>query len=108
MPTETTDVGPDVRRALIRPLGYTGTLAAVSGGRVRPTPLGVSLPCGYGYHVEIDYNVGPDAYTVRRVFIRRGERFVKGEVSHVYVDALPETVYRAGMFRDPWPAGGAK
>lgn len=102
-----TDVGPEVRRSLLRPLGYTGTIAAVSGGKVRPTPLGVSLPCGYGYSVEIDYVAGLDLYTVRRVFTRAGKRFVKGEVTHVYVDMLPAIVYRAGMFRDPWTAGGA-
>lgn len=102
-----TDVGTEVRRELLRPLRSTGTLLAVSGGRVRPTPLGVSLPCGYGYSVEVDYLAGRDLYDVRRVFTRGGKRFVKGEVTHVYAEDLPETAYRAGMFRDPWTAGGA-
>lgn len=86
---------------ILRQIGR-GNVLAVSGGLVLRTRDGVVLLCGNGYSVEVALDP-TDTYTVRRVFSRSGKRFVKGEVSDVYCTELAETVYRAGMFRDPWP-----
>lgn len=83
-----------------------GDLLAVSGGRFAYSSdlRYVALKCGNGYYVEI--RVTPaDLYEVSRVYCRGGKRFLKG-VAEVHVEDLSETVYRAGMFRDSWPAGG--
>lgn len=94
------------------------TILAVSGGRLRSMradrlgwdgdsrPLVLSLPCQYGYRVDVFLHAS-DTYIVRRVFRRGAREWVKGEARDVYAGELSETVYRAGMFRDPWPRGGA-
>lgn len=94
------------------------TIAAVSGGRrtvrlsVEHDPDGTShpvpvleLPCGYGYRVEVQLGAD-DTYTVRRIHQRGGTRTVKGAATGIHFPDLAEQVYRAGMFRDDWPAGG--
>lgn len=80
---------------------------AISGGRIAYSESRrvLTLKCGNSYYVEV--GLAPtDTYTVRRVFARGGKRWVKGEEAGVYADQLGESAYRAGMFRDAWPAGG--
>lgn len=91
-------------------IGQVGapTILATSGGRVRFVVAGdrpdtsagtVSFPVSNGYRVEVDLDAS-DTYTVRRVFVRSGRRFVKGTETYVHCDEISETVYRAGCFRN--------
>jgi len=75
----------------------------ISGGRVEPIEVegevvGVKLPVGSGYSVEVLY-AWDDTYTVRRVFTRSGVAKTKGEATEVYCTEVGETAYTAGMFR---------
>lgn len=72
---------------------------AISGGRVvRVDESTVRLPVGAGYSVEIFLDAS-DTYTVRRVFTRAGQRWVKGEQENVYCDEVGEVAYQASSFR---------
>lgn len=73
-------------------------VAAISGGRVTIGDGYIVLPVGAGYRVEIEL-AADDTYTVRRVFVRGGKRFVKGEQTNVYCDEIGEVAYRASSFR---------
>jgi hypothetical protein len=86
---------------LVRQIGAVNILAT-SGGRVWRRETGITLPVRYGYSVTVDLAAG-DTYTVRRVFARAGQVWVKGKLEGVYCDQVGEAVYRAGCFRDPWP-----
>lgn len=92
------------RHEILRQIGG-GNILSISGGRAIPTARGVRLHCGNGYRVDVDLTPADD-YTVRRVFARGGREWVKGEQERVYCSEVGEAAYRAGMFRDPWPAGG--
>jgi hypothetical protein len=74
-------------------------LLAISGGRVVGRQTGVTLPVSNGYYVFIDL-AGNDTYTVRRVFKRGMNWFLKGEVEGVHAEDLSETAYRASCFRN--------
>lgn len=72
---------------------------AISGGRTRTDGDTLILDVAHGYSVEIDLESN-DTYTVRRVFTRVGNRFVKGERSDVYCDEVGEAAYRASCYHD--------
>lgn len=107
MTTTTTapQVTPEQRAEILRQLGRMNRMSIDGLRPATATWRGVSLTCGNGYRVEIDLDPS-DTYTVRRVFVRGASRWIKGEVAGVYNVELPEVAYRAGMFRDSWPAGG--
>lgn len=87
------------RESLLRSVGRMNLLA-ISGGRVEwLDDMLVKLPVSNGYSVEIELDRGSDTYTVRRVFTRNGNRWVKGEMTYVYFDVLGEVAYRASSFR---------
>lgn len=86
------------RAEIVRQIGR-GNVLAISGGRVRATACGISLPVRYGYTVEVDYR-DDDTYTVRRVFTRAGTRWVKGERERVYCTEVGEAAYRASCYTD--------
>lgn len=90
-------------RTILAQIGR-GNLAAISGLRVRLRDTGVTLPVANGYSVEVDYDEGPDTYTVRRVYTRGQKRWVKGEHTGIYCDQLGETAYRAHLIHDPNPS----
>jgi hypothetical protein len=76
---------------------------AISGGRItrlynseRET-VGFRLPVAHGYRVDV-LLAGNDTYTVRRVFMRAGKEFVKGEVENVYCDEVGEVAYVASCY----------
>lgn len=84
------------------------TVMAVSGGRQRLIDGTLILPVGAGYTVEVDYVKGRDTYTVRRVFNRGGKKWVKGELTDVYMDEISERVWEAHAFRSyDFPKGAA-
>lgn len=85
---------------LVAQIGW-GNVLATSGGRVQVRPGGVTLPVHYGYSVTVDLR-DDDTYTVRRMFVRAGRVWCKGEMVRVYADCVGEAVYRAGCFRDPF------
>lgn len=98
--TTENQITTEQRQEILRQIGY-GNVAAICGGRVRPTVAGVSMVCGYGYRVEVTLEAN-DTYTVRRVYARGDRTWVKGEQAGVYFDEVGEAAYRAGMFRDEW------
>lgn len=84
------------------------TVMAVSGGRQRLIDGTLVLVVGAGYTVEVDYVEGRDTYTVRRVFNRAGKKWVKGELTDVYMDEVSERVWEAHAFRSyEFPKGAA-
>lgn len=83
---------------LLKQIG-TGNVLAISGGRKRLVGGTLVLPVGYGYTVEVDYNEGADDYTVRRMFTRGMNRYMKGEVSGVYAGTVGEVAYAASCFQ---------
>ena len=56
-----------------------------------PAPARSAFPCGAGFSVLVTLEAD-DTYTVRRVFVRRGEWFLHGERSNVYCDEVSEVV----------------
>lgn len=76
----------------------TMNILAISGGRVAIRPNGLVLPVSNGYRVEI-FLADNDTYTVQRVFVRGGKRFLKGQRTDVYFDEVGETAYMASNFR---------
>lgn len=86
-------------QTMLKQIG-TGTLFAVSGGRVNPLPggLGVVLPVAHGYSVEVEYVEGLDLYTVRRMWRRGSLVKVRAEREGVYCDELADVVYRASCY----------
>lgn len=72
-------------------------LLAISGGRAIMEGDTLVLPVGSGYRVEIDLDPS-DTYTVRRVFTRGGQRWVKGEQTYVYCGDVGEVAYRASCY----------
>jgi hypothetical protein len=58
------------------------------------------LPVGSGYSVNIALDAN-DTYTVRRIFKRGAQTWVKGEQSNVYCDDIGEVAYYASCFRNP-------
>jgi hypothetical protein len=88
-----------VTRTMLDQIGIMYVLA-ISGGRVRKINENtIHLPVSHGYVVEIEYDPVWDHYIVRRVFIRKKKRFVKGEVKGVYFTELAETAYRAHAYQ---------
>lgn len=84
------------------------TVMAVSGGRRALVDGILVLPVGAGYRVEVEYVEGRDTYTVRRVFTRGVKRWVKGELTDVYMDEVSERVWEAHAFRSyDFPKGAA-
>jgi hypothetical protein len=84
------------------------TVLAVSGGRKSLIDGTLVLPVGAGYTVEVEYVEGRDTYTVRRVFKRGTKRWVKGELTDVYMDEISERVWEAHAFRSyDFPKGAA-
>ena len=84
------------------------TVLAVSGGRKSLIDGTLVLPVGAGYTVEVEYVEGRDTYTVRRVFKRGIKRWVKGELTYVYMDEISERVWEAHAFRSyDFPKGAA-
>lgn len=77
---------------------------AISGGRVRLADGVVVLPVRYGYTVEVALTFA-DTYTVRRVFTRGTQTWVKGEETNVYADEVGDTAYRASCYVNV-PFGG--
>ena len=73
-------------------------LLAISGGRVIRRATGVALPVSNGYYVFIDL-ANDDTWTVRRIFKRGPDWFVKGEQTWVGPEELSETAYQASCFR---------
>lgn len=73
-------------------------LLAISGGRVMVRPTGITLPVSSGYQVWIDL-AGNDTFTVRRIFKRGLDFFLKGEQTDVYAEDLSETAYQASCYR---------
>ena len=51
-----------------------------------------------GYSVTVDLAAG-DTYTVRRIFKRAGQTWVKGERTNVYFDEVAQAAYYASCFR---------
>lgn len=96
----------DVRDITFRPINYQELVSqigklnifAISGGRVQVRDTGITLPVSNGYSVTIDL-AWNDTYTVRRVFKRKGEFFIKGAVENVYCDQVGEIAYQASCFR---------
>ena len=86
-------------RTALQQIGRMNVLA-ISGGRAILSEGRLVLPVAKGYRVEVEYDAVPDAYTVRRVFVRGGKRFVKGEVDHVYAPEVGEAAYRASCYED--------
>ena len=84
-------------KTLIAQIGKMNILA-ISGGRVFARETGITLPVSARYHVTVDL-AGNDTYTVRRVFVRAGQRYVKGERTNVYCDQVGETAYMASCYR---------
>ena len=72
---------------------------AISGGRIVTRKTGVTLPVAAGYFVTVDL-AGDDTYTVRRVFVRAGKRWVKGERTGIYCEQVGEQAYKASCFRN--------
>lgn len=77
----------------------TGNILAISGGRVLSRRSGITMPVSAGYSVTVDL-AGDDTYTVRRVFVRAGKRWVKGEITGVYAEQVGLIAYRASCFRN--------
>jgi hypothetical protein len=85
---------------LMRQIG-AGNVLAISGGRFgvianRDRVVGVNLPVGAGYSVEIIL-APDDTYTVKRVFTRKS-RFVKGVRRGVYAEDIGEAAYQASCY----------
>lgn len=94
----------DILRTMHAQIGRS-TVLATSGGRVQTiNGTTLRLPVHYGYAVEVEYLPGSDLYEVRRTFTRGINVSVKGMVTGLFADQLPEMVYRAGCFRDPFGA----
>jgi hypothetical protein len=79
---------------------------SISGGRIQWVSENlVRLPVSNGYAVEVEYNPGPDLYTVRRTFTRRPRgkrlavRYVKGERTEVHFEQVSNAAYYAACFR---------
>ena len=89
-------------KTLLHQIGR-GNVLAISGGRYTVVGETLVLPIRYGYKVEIDLAAN-DTYTVRRVFVRGAQRFVKGEQTDVYADEVGEVAYRASCYLDEWMA----
>jgi hypothetical protein len=76
---------------------------AISGGcryalyNTRSEVVGLRFPAGAGYWVDV-LLAGDDTYTVRRVFIRGGKEFIKGELTGVYCDEIGEVAYVASCY----------
>lgn len=83
---------------LVAQIGHRNVLA-ISGGRVLARRSGVTLPVSAGYSVTVDL-AGNDTYTVRRVFVRAGKRWVKGELTGIHCDQVGEMAYQASCFRN--------
>ncbi len=90
---------PDaIARTIASQIG-TMNILAISGGRVIATEDGgVILPVGSGYKVTVDL-MPSDTYRVRRIFVRGGKTWIKGEQNDVYCDEVGEVAYRASSFR---------
>lgn len=101
-------------RTLLDQIGV-GNVLAISGGRVNPLVtktedgylvVGVSLPVGHGYSVEVVHNF-LDYYNVARVFTRSGVRSVKGELKDVDAWGVGEAAYQASCYVNvPFPEEG--
>lgn len=97
----------DQANTLLKQIGGI-TVMAVSGGRKSLVDGILVLPVGAGYRVEVEYVEGRDTYTVRRVFTRGVKRWVKGELTDVYMDEISERVWEAHAFRSyEFPKGEA-
>ena len=83
---------------LARQIGVRNIMA-ISGGRILARRTGITLPVAAGYSVTVDLAAG-DTYTVRRVFVRNRQRFVKGERTDIYCDQVGEMAYQASCFRN--------
>lgn len=87
---------------LVAQIGRMNILA-VSGGRfsnlrnARGEAVGIRLWAGAGYRVDV-LLAANDTYTVRRVFVRAGKEWVKGEIDNVYCDEIGETTYVASCY----------
>lgn len=84
-------------RTLVQQIGGMN-LMAISGSRVRVRKTGITMPVSNGYSVTIDLAAG-DTYTVRRIFKRGSQTWVKGERTNVYCDEVGEAAYYASCFR---------
>lgn len=81
-------------------------IMAISGGRRHAiTETLLALPVARGYVVEVEYMPGSDTYTVRRAFVRKGVKSIKGEMEYVYCDQLGDVAYKASCYHDSF--GGA-
>ena len=79
------------------------TVLGVSGGRWRELEPGVvELPVRYGYRVEVAYDEGRDTYTVRRRWVAGARQAMKGEITDVHAGELPQVVWLASCYRDPF------
>lgn len=88
-------------RTLMRQIGYLN-IAAISGGRVLRRETGITLPVANGYRVTVDLDAN-DTYVVRRVFVRSGRTWIKGEMRYVGCEEVGEVAYQASCFRNgPW------
>lgn len=100
-------VTDEMRQTMRQQIGV-GNILSISGGRTWNIDTGICLPVSNGFRVAVDYDIGSDTYTVRRVFIRGSVEFDHGRRENVYCDELGEVAYRAGMFRswdkDEWMA----
>jgi hypothetical protein len=76
-----------------------GNILTISGGRINVRRTGITLPVSNGYSVEVDLAAG-DTYTVRRVFTRAKQAWVKGQRDGVYCDQVGEVAYQASCFRN--------
>lgn len=83
----------------VRHLG-SGTILAISGGRVRAVDDVVVLPVAAGRVVEVAYDRARDLYDVRRVRARGLSRTVETETVGVYADQLADVAYRASLWED--------
>lgn len=85
-------------------------LMAISGLRWGTSGKGsevfkLHLPVGHGYRVDIEL-AADDTYTVRRVFKRGQNEWVKGERKGVYFDDIGQAAYYASCYasydEDEW------
>lgn len=98
--------GLELANELLRQIGV-GVILSISGGRKSllwsqdgKEVIGVWLPVSSGYRVEVALEAN-DTYTVRRVFVRSGKRFEKGEERDIYADQVGDAAaYRAGMYKN--------
>lgn len=76
-------------------------IMAISGGRIQVIDEHtLRLPVSSGYRVEVQYNPGPDLYTVRRIMVRGAKTWVKGEVDRVFGEDLGELAYQASCYKN--------